>query len=83
MVPTGTPELPEGMLPLAPSFRHVVIFTLSSHDIAFDAWNWENVGEAPLNKTVRLGVPPRGTARSLPRYRPLLMVQCRDTPLCA
>lgn len=51
MVPTGTPELPPGVLPLPSSSRHVLVFTLSSHDIAFDAWNWENVGERPLNKS--------------------------------
>ena len=52
MVPTGTPELPPGVLPRPSSSRHVLVFTLSSHDIAFDAWNWENVGERPLNKSV-------------------------------
>lgn len=50
-VPPDTPELPQGMLPLPPSSRHVLIFTLSSHDVAFDAWNWNNVGKKPLNQT--------------------------------
>jgi hypothetical protein len=52
LIPPGTPELPPGMLPLKPSSRHVLIFTLSSHDVAFDAWNWYNAGERPLNQTV-------------------------------
>jgi hypothetical protein len=51
--PPGTPELPESMLPQPVAARRVLILTLSSHDVAFRAWNWMVIGERVLDQAVR------------------------------
>ena len=44
-IPPGTAELPLGLLPLPMPRRRILVVTLSSHDIAFGAWNWKILGE--------------------------------------
>ena len=52
-VPPGTPNLTADMLPQPVAQRRVLILTLSSHDVAFKAWNWMTIGERVLDQAVR------------------------------